>query len=103
MVCLNCRKAFSTATDNMHMPKKCPECANDFVFYNHKFKPPQKDDLKAWKIVSYLNEHGFNYQHVYKEVRVHRWESNENYEDYPRTLDEAKEFVIKFKSQAKKK
>jgi DNA-directed RNA polymerase subunit RPC12/RpoP len=102
MVCLTCRKAFSTATDNQHMPSVCPECGNGFVLYNHKFAPPKRNDLKAWKVITFLYQNGFNYQHIYKTPRVHRHESNENYVEYPQTLDEAKEFVIKYKSQAKK-
>ena len=91
-VCLNCRKAFSTGRD-YPISEKCLECGNEYIFYNHKFKPPKKDDIKAWKVVGFLHEHGFNYQHV--------WESKESYAEYPKTLEEAKEFVIKYKSQAK--
>jgi len=80
------------------VPGQCPECGNSYVFYNHKFKPPKKDDLKAWKVVSFLYEHGFTYQHIHKDFSNLRIE---NYADYPKNLDEAKEFVIKYKSQAK--
>jgi len=97
MVCLNCRKAFSAATDNVHKPANCPKCGNAFIFYNHKFRPPKKTDLKAWKVVSLLNEHGFNYQHIYKDLSLYRWYDSENQVAYPKTLDEAREFIIKYK------
>src|SRR5258708_21861436 len=100
IVCLNCRKAFSTGRDH-HVTEQCPECGNIYVFYNHKFKPPKKDDVKAWKVVSFLYEHGFTYQHVYKDLGIYRWYDSDNFVEYPKSLDEAKEFVIKYKSQAK--
>lgn len=101
MVCLTCRKAFSTATDDNHMPITCPECGNGYIFYNHKFRPPKKNDLKAWEVVSFLHENGFNYQHVHADTSVKNWWNLDNYADYPKSLSEAREFVIKYKSQAK--
>jgi hypothetical protein len=99
-VCLVCRKAFSTGRD-FHTPSKCPECNGEFVFYNHKFRPPPKDDLKAWKVVSFLYEHGFTYQHIYKDLGLYNRYVSENMADYPMTLDQAKEFVVKYKGQAR--
>ena len=101
IVCLTCRKAFSTGPDYLK-PEKCSECGNDYIFYNHKFRPPKKDDLKAWKVVSFLYERGFTYQHIYKDRTLYHWSSRENHADYPKTLEEAKEFVTKYQSQAKK-
>ena len=91
IVCLTCRKAFSIGPDYLK-PEKCSEWGGNYLSYNHKFRPPKKDDLKAWKVVSFLNEYGFNYQHVK--------ESNGEYVGYPTTLEEAKEFVDKYQKQA---
>jgi hypothetical protein len=101
MVCLNCRKSFSAGRD-YHITEKCQECGSAFVFYDHKFRPPRKNDLKAWKLVGFLYEHGFTYQHVYKDLSIYHWSKPENHADYPESLEEAKEFVIKFESQSKK-
>ena len=92
-VCLTCRKSFSTGRD-YKTPGKCSKCGNKYVFYNHKFRPPQKDDLTSWKVISFLYENGFTFQSVYK---------NKNYESvaYPDSLEDAKEFVIQYKSQAR--
>ncbi|MBS1531225.1 MAG: hypothetical protein JSU01_13045 [Bacteroidetes bacterium] len=99
-VCLSCRKAFSRGLEN-HKPRKCPECGNDFIPYNHKFRPPKKEDLKAWQLVSFLYEHGFTYQHVYKDLSLYRLYDMDNLAEYPKTLDEAKEFIVKYKNQAR--
>lgn len=60
-----------------------------------RFRPPKKADDKQWKKVKYLVDHGFNFQKVYrKEGSV--WYR----ERYPENLEQAKEFVTKFKDQA---
>jgi hypothetical protein len=99
IVCLICRKAFSTGPDYLK-PEKCSECGNDYIFYNHKFRPPKKDDIRAWTVVGFLYENGFTYQHVYKDLTIYRWASSENQAEYPQSLEEAKDFVLKYKSQS---
>jgi predicted nucleic acid-binding Zn-ribbon protein len=99
MVCLNCRESFSTGRD-FHL-KSCPKCGDPYILYNEKFKPPKKDDLKTWKTIIFLRDHGFNYQHVYKDLTIKQWDSRENMVEYPTTLAEAKDFVEIYKSQAK--
>jgi predicted nucleic acid-binding Zn-ribbon protein len=101
IVCLNCRESFSTGSAG-HVPDLCPKCGSVYILYNHKFRPPKKGNLKSWKVISYLYDHGFIFQHVYKDLTLYRWHDSENHAEYPKTLDEAKEFVLKFKSQAKK-
>ena len=91
IVCLTCRKAFSIGPDYLK-PEKCSECGGNYIAYNHKFRPPKRDDLKAWKVVGFLSEHGFTYQHV-KAI-------DGNYVEYPTTLEEAREFIVKYKNQA---
>jgi hypothetical protein len=85
------------------VPEKCQECGNQYISYTHRFKPPKKDDINAWKVVSFLYENGFVYQHVYEDPsRSNFLDSKRCYVEYPDNLIDAKEFVIKYKSQAKK-
>ena len=101
MVCLNCRTAFSAGISHQ-IPNLCPKCGDTYVLYDHKFKPPKKDDLKAWMLVRFLHEQGFVYQHVYKDLSLYKWEEKQNHAEYPTSMNEAEEFVVKYKSQAKK-
>ncbi len=101
-VCFNCKKAFSLQTDASTLSNMtCPQCGGKTAIFNHKFKPPIKDDIKKWKVVEFLKDNGFIYQHVYKEINKKSGiVSKENYVDYPTTMNEAKEFVLKYKNQA---
>ena len=106
VVCLNCRKAFNISSDyDAHVPEKCPECSGDLVMLNHKFRPPKQSDIKAWKVVMFLYEHGFNYQHVQKDVPyeiLKNMPQGERYVEYPENMSNAKEFVEKYKAQARR-
>ena len=96
-VCFNCRKAFSLGTDlSVSHSSTCPECGKQTSRINHAFRPPSKDDLKKWEVAEYLKNHGFIYQHIYSM----RTGNVYCLVDYPETIAEAKEFVIKYKSQA---
>ncbi|GAA4441103.1 hypothetical protein GCM10023188_39200 [Pontibacter saemangeumensis] len=103
-VCLNCRKAFSLGSTSLK-EQTCTECGNALVYFNHKFRPPRRANLKAWKVVSFLYDHGFTYQHLYKDIshstKVDR-NSSSNYIEYPVSMEEAKEFVEKNSNQARK-
>ncbi len=74
---------------------------------SYLFRPPKKADIKGWEIVKFLVEHGFFYQHIYKVVQVQketgRIISMKEYVEYPKTMREAKDFVIKYQSQARTK
>jgi len=105
-VCLNCRKAFNLSSDfTLHAPDKCPECSGRLAMFNHKFRPPKQSDMKAWKVITFLYIHGFNYQHIQKDIPIdimkNMIESN-RYEEYPSNMKDAKQFVEKYKSQALK-
>jgi len=95
-VCLGCKKAFNISQHEGEINLTCPECKKQTIIFNHKFRPPNQSDNKKWKLVEYLCQHGFVYQHVFKKdqngvsVEV----------KYPETIDEAKEFVKDYKSQA---
>lgn len=101
-VCFNCKKTFSLPSDaTTSFSLTCPECGGQTTVFNHKFRPPDKGDIKKWKVVEFLKGHGFIYQHVYKDISKRSGiVSNENYVDYPSTMSEAKEFVLKYKDQA---
>lgn len=99
-VCLYCRKAFSfniyNNTNTMNI--LCPECGKPAILVNHKFRPPKQDDLKKWEVVSLLVKNGFVFQHIYEEIErgMHLQMR------YPTTIEEAKEFIEKYKRQVSK-
>lgn len=99
-VCLTCRKAFSRPSNSApEQEYRCPDCGQHMHSYPHRFRPPKKEDDAGWETVKYLFEHGFNYQHVYKEFGW-RHDRRENYVQYPNNLRDAKEFVEKYSDQA---
>jgi len=100
IACLTCRKAFSNNLGWKHSFGKCPECGDKYVYFNHKFRPPKRNDLKQWKVVKYLSENGFNYQHVNDKYVKLRQYGYFIYAEYPKSMQQAKEFVNKFKAQA---
>lgn len=60
-----------------------------------RFRPPKKSDDKQWKKVKYLVEHGFIFQKIYRKDGPVWYR-----ERYPKTYEQAKEFVVKYKEQA---
>ncbi|MDB5129252.1 MAG: hypothetical protein JWQ85_3484 [Mucilaginibacter sp.] len=97
IVCLTCRKSFSKGPGNLHVPEKCQECGDNYVSYPQRFRPPGKSDLQAWKVVHFLYENGFIYQHILTDLLNYK---SDSYAEYPENLTDAKEFVIKYQSQA---
>lgn len=91
-VCLHCKKAFSTYTnESKDINLTCPECESKMVLVSHRFRPPKRENSKQWDLAEFLITSGFPYQHILE---------NYQYVQYPTTMEEAKEFVLKFKSQA---
>jgi DNA-directed RNA polymerase subunit RPC12/RpoP len=91
-VCVECRKAYSIRLiEDRPLNLTCPECGLKVVIVNHKFRPPKREDIKQWDLVKFLVEHGFHFGHV---------SDNYQYVPYPTTMEEAKIFVVKYKSQA---
>ena len=92
--CLDCCKSFKRYVENpVSSPESmvCPECSGTAYNFGRHFKPPKKSNRKQWEKIRFLFEHGFRFQKI-------RPEKN-SFESipYPETLEEAKEFVIKYK------
>ena len=67
-----------------------PKSRIPFKDLGRHFKAPKKSDTEQWKKVAFLIDHGFFFQKI-------RPDSNGNESvPYPKTLDEAKEFVVKY-------
>lgn len=97
-VCFNCRKALSISSDfTIKHSLTCPESGKQTTILSHLFRPPKQDDLKKWKVVEFLKDHGFLYQHIYE---VYTGSILSGQLQYPETMKEAKEFVVKYKDQA---
>ena len=100
-VCLECYRVenLRLGLTSPHLGK-CPLCLNQMVFVNHSFRPPKKTNYKKWELVKFLVLEGFPFHHVYKEGKseYYKTESN-NYVNYPKTLEEAKDWVLKYKDQ----
>ena len=75
---------------------ECPVCKSEAVNLGRNFKAPRKNDASQWKKVEYLIEHGFFFQKI-RPIKG-------SYESipYPKTLAEAKVFVVKYKQYARK-
>ncbi len=69
----------------------------------HRFRPPKMTDKSKWDTVKFLVDNGFYYQHIYEPLENNnRINKPENYVEYPDNLRDAKEFVEKYKTQARK-
>ena len=66
------------------------------VRLNRKFSTPAVTDTLQWKKVQFLVEHGFLFQSVYEATES----GGRQKTSYPATFEQAKEFVVTFKSQA---
>ena len=98
-VCLDCRISFNRAFDRgSELTYPCPECGKSMILLPHRFRPPKKTDETKWGVVKFLIDNGFYYQHISEPTII----GNTKYVEYPDNLPEAKEFVIKYKNQAKK-
>ncbi len=94
IVCIDCRIAFNRDFSNdSETNHPCPQCGKDMFILSHRFRPPKKGDIKKWETVKYLINNGFFYQHIL---------DNNCYTTYPENLQDAKEFVQKYKDQALK-
>lgn len=97
--CLDCRKSFKREFNLVvECPDelKCPDCGGLAHNFGRHFKAPKKSNLKQWKKVEFLFEHGFRFQ------KIRPVKNSLESVPYPETLEEAKVFVEKYKSYAYK-
>ena len=95
--CLDCQKSFKrefVLTDGVPLELKCPDCGGSAYNFGRHFKTPKKTDKKQWQKIRFLFEYGFRFQ----KIRI----GNKDKETvkYPETLEQAKEFVVKYKDYA---
>lgn len=102
-VCLECKVTLNRPFDSgSELTYPCPECGKSMTLLPHRFRPPKKAEDKKWETVKFLIYNGFYYQHIYENVETKNGiTSYQNYIAYPENLRDAKEFVEKYKSQAK--
>jgi len=86
-VCFQCRKSFKKI--EMDANYYCVKCNTPLIQLSRKFKVPKSSDKREWNKVQYLVYHGFLFYNAYIS------EGNGVYSRvrYPKTLNEAKEFV----------
>ncbi len=91
--CFECRKAFKReytfGSNIQELP--CPQCGRSAHNLGRHFKAPKKSDVKQWEKVRFLFDHGFRFQ----KIRI--GSEHQNTIPYPKTLDDVKEFVVKYK------
>lgn len=95
--CLNCCKSFKrefVRTEGVPMELKCPECGNPSYNFGRHFKTPKKSDKKQWQKIKFLFDHGFRFQ------KIRTGNDQKDTVPYPETLEQAKEFVVKYKEYA---
>ena len=97
--CFECLKSFKREFDlSKGYPEEmiCPNCGGTSVNLGRHFKPPKQTDKKQWEKVKLLADHGFYFQKIYDK------ENNGEHIPYPETLEQAKEFVVRWKQYARK-
>ena len=95
--CLVCCKSFKRSFNTSEgIPDElpCPECGGKSYNFGRHFKAPKKSNKPQWEKIRFLFEHGFRFQ----KIRVGSGHSDTV--PYPETLEEAKEFVIKYRNFA---
>ena len=103
-VCLKCRLTLNRPFDSgSELTYPCSECGKPMTLLPHRFKPPKKAEDKKWETVKFLIENGFYFQHIYENVTktANGFINYENMVSYPCNIRDAKEFVVKYKSQAR--
>lgn len=94
--CFECCKAFKREYElgSGIQALPCPQCGSLAHNLGRHFKPPKKSDTEQWNKVKFLFEHGFRFQ------KIRTGSSHHETVPYPKTLNEAREFVIKYKDHA---
>ena len=94
LVCFNCRKVKNLDSNfdkSESINNICTKCNSEMKRLPHRFRPPKKEDLKKWKVVEYLFENGFEYEHF---LWFWKWKIFKNSWKY---IYEAKEFIENYK------
>ena len=81
-------------TEGVPLELKCPECGGTSYNFGRHFKAPKKTDKKQWRKIQFLFEHGFRFQ----KIRIGAGDIDSI--PYPENLEQAKEFVVKYKEYA---
>jgi hypothetical protein len=92
--CFECRRAFKRGYEPGVESRPCPACGGTAYRLNRKFKTPKRNNLKQWQKVRFLYERGFRFQSV-----PHR---GGRAVPYPKTLAEARVFVLRFRDEPSK-
>ena len=96
--CLSCKTAHKRhvegAPSEYPLKMECPVCKGTTFNLGRHFKAPKKSDDAQWKKVAFLVEHGFLFQ------KIRPFPNSYESVPYPKTLAEAKEFVVKYKKWA---
>ena len=95
--CLECCKSFKRHVDLRQIPDQlsCPECGRSAYNLGRHFKAPRKTDLRQWEKIRFLLAHGFRFQ------KIRTGPKGQDTVPYPETLEEAKEFVVKYRAYAR--
>lgn len=92
-VCPDCKKVVNQGSDYTKFKNiNCPECGNEMLFVNQRFRPPKSDAENEWKVVKLLLDNGFRYNPIYATEDGSKIQLK-----YPTILREAKDFVKKYK------
>jgi len=97
--CLECCKSFKREFNwvkSYPLELACPNCAGKAHNFGRHFKAPKKTDKKQWAKIRFLFEHGFRFQ----KIRIGSVQTHHDTVAYPETLEQAKEFVVKYKDYA---
>ena len=92
--CFECQRSHKRSLESDELFKVCPNCAGKTIRLGRHFKPPKSSDSAQWKKVRFLVKHGFLFQHVYDSPQ------GGSLVNYPDTLEEAREFVERYRGQA---
>ncbi len=90
-ICLTCRKSFKRPEK---AKKLCSDCGNNIHVAHPNFSPPKSTDEKAWKVVEFLLERGFDFSGWVQEVGGKN--ASLQRPGYPTTMTEAEQFVKKW-------
>ncbi len=95
--CFNCRKAFKREVVILKAKNTltCPNCGGASYNLGRHFKAPKQMNIQQWKKVKFLFDNGFRFQ----KIRIMNGAFEVGTVPYPKTLLEAKEFVVKYKNR----